>query len=85
MKYEKNHFVQLRVISGKTYAVHNNDVYLFDEVEEAIWKLIDSDTTEEQIATIMSNKYQVPFEEVHQDVREYLTELFHANMIEKVN
>ncbi|MNI26376.1 Coenzyme PQQ synthesis protein D [compost metagenome] len=85
MKYEKNLFVQLRVISGKTYAVHNNDVFLFDEIEEAIWKLIDRDMTEEQIATSISNQYQVPFEEVYQDVQEYLTELFHASMIERIN
>ena len=84
MKYEKNIFVHLRVISGKTYALLNNDVYLFGETEELIWKLVNNERTDKQIASIVSEQYNITFEVAYSDVKDYLTELANAKMIELV-
>ncbi|NQX46963.1 PqqD family protein [Paenibacillus tritici] len=84
MKYEKNIFVHLRVISGKTYALLNNDVYLFGEIEELIWKLVNNERTDEQIASIVSEQYNITFDAAYSDVKDYLTELTNAKMIELV-
>lgn len=75
-------FVQYRVINGVKYIAKNNEAYQLDEISEIIWESIDGKTSVEEIAEKIAEKYNVEYEKVLKDTKQFIDELLNAELIE---
>lgn len=79
---ERDIFVQYRVINGVKYIAKNNEAYQLDEIGEIIWESIDGKTSVEEIAEKITEKYNVEYEKVLKDTKQFIDELLNAELIE---
>lgn len=78
----RNMFVQYRVVNGVKYIAKNYDVFALDEIGEQVWEAIDGETSVEQIADVLSNKYDVNKDIVLHDVNDFVKDLLAKELIE---
>ena len=72
------------IVPVRTHVVDLESIYSTDEVGSLIWKLIDGQTSVEQIVAAICESYQVGDEQASQDVHEFLDGLQAAGLIRPV-
>ncbi len=73
-----------RVIEGEAIVVNPlaGLAYPFNPVATRCWELADGRSTVSEIASVIAEEFDVPFEQAAQDVEGFISELHQKNMIE---
>lgn len=67
--------VRTTLVRGKNLLVQRNIAYEIDEVGMDIWELCDGEHTLQQIAEVLTQTYNVAYEQAEQDCAEFIEDL----------
>jgi hypothetical protein len=70
-----------QIVTEDLYLVKGNDAFRLGETEAAIWKLCDGKHTLGEIAISLAMEFDVPAEQVIEDVRTFVTSLDKAELV----
>lgn len=82
MHPERNQKALARRHEGQLAIIHEGSIFKLNAVGEQIWKLCDGEHDVNQIASSISEKYEITLEEALVDVKEYLSDLSKNELIE---
>lgn len=83
----KNGYI-LKEVAGRYFAValgdvNENKMITINESAKTIWDILSSDTTEDEIIRIMSDKYDAPTEVLRKDINNFIEILRRENILEE--
>lgn len=84
MHPERNQKALARRHEGQLAIIHEGSIFKLNAVGEQIWKLCDGEHDVKQIASSISERYEITLEEALVDVKEYLNDLSENELIESV-
>jgi hypothetical protein len=82
MNPERNQKALARRHEGQLALIHQGSIFKLNAVGEQIWKLCDGERDVNQIASLVSEKYEITLEEALVDVKKYLSDLIENELIQ---
>lgn len=75
--------VRSQVVQGKNLLVQQNNAYEIDDVGLSIWKLCDGKHSIEEIATALTQEYEVEYAQALPDCQEFAALITAKGMLEQ--